>query len=312
MSEVDRRVGVVDRRSPQLAGERAEWRRADDMARQSAPVGKDRRKPGVTDRRRQGAGEQLPGALTGLSADQLAYYVEEMRKVAARTGPASLEAADVLLWAFQQSQEHGTAPAGRELLPPTDDSADDVAGYAQNLTEDLDELHRETERARARVGTPEILTGWEGGHLRQRADNIGHRMPAQVREHFAEQIASARTAANTVADELEAAGFYGLLLKARDRAIHGPSRVAAIIAEADRATKELERRDKLTPELQQLVRQVKERAARYRWQKKMDEADVAEAGGNAKKAAKLRAEAGAVLAQDWPRAFPGEPLPSSP
>jgi hypothetical protein len=114
-----------------------------------------------------------------------------------------------------------------------------------------------------------------------------------------------------IADELEAAGFYGLLLKARDRAIHGPSRVAAIIAEANRATKELERRDKLTPELQQLVRQVKERAARYRWQKKMDEADVAEAGGNAKKAAKLRAEAGAMLAQDWPRAFPAEPIPTT-
>ena len=107
MNEVDRRVGVVDRRSPQLAGERAEWRRADEMARQSAPVGKDRRKPGVTDRRRQGGGERPPGALTGLSADQLAYYVEEMRKVAARTGHASLEAADILLWAFQQSQEHG-------------------------------------------------------------------------------------------------------------------------------------------------------------------------------------------------------------
>jgi hypothetical protein len=310
MSDVDRRVGVADRRSPQLAGEWAEWRRADDLARQSAPVGKDRRKPGVTDRRRQGGGERPPGALTGLSANQLAYYVEEMRKVAARTGNASLEAADTLLWAFQQAQEHGAMLTGDEPLPRVDDGEDDSAWYARNLREDLDELTRETERTRARIGTPEILTGWEADHLRRRADNIGQRMPAALREQFAEQIATARTAANSVADEVEAAGCYGALLKARDRVIHGASTISAIIADVERATSELERRGKLTPELQQLARQAKERAARHRWQKKRDEGDVAEAGGNPKKAAKLRAEAAVMLAQDWARAFAGEGPPA--
>jgi len=71
-----------------------------------------------------------------------------------------------------------------------------------------------------------------------------------------------------VADELKAAGFYGVLLKARDRVIHGPNRVAAIIADVDRASMELERRGKLTPELRQLARQAKERAARFRTQTK--------------------------------------------
>src|SRR5687767_297661 len=136
MSEVDRRVGVADRRSPPLTGERAEWRRADDMARQSAPVGKDRRKQGVTDRRRQGGGERPPGALTGLSADQLAYYVEEMRQIAARTGTAALEAADTLLWAFQQAQKHGARLTGDEPFPRVDDGEDDSAWYARNLEDD--------------------------------------------------------------------------------------------------------------------------------------------------------------------------------
>ncbi len=44
-----------------------------------------------------------------------------MRKVAARTGQASLEAADTLLWAFQQAQEHGAPGSGDELLLRTDD-----------------------------------------------------------------------------------------------------------------------------------------------------------------------------------------------
>ena len=311
MSEVDRRVGVTDRRSPQLAGELAEWRRADDMARQSAPVGTDRRKLGVTDRRRQGGGERPPGALTGLSADQLAYYVEEMRKVAARTGDASLESADTLLWAFQRSQAHGATLSGDEPLSRADEGEDDSAWYARNLKDDLDELTSETERTRARLGTPEVITGWEAEHLRRQADNIGQRMPAALRDTFAAQIAAVRTAAHTVADDLEVAGCYGALLKTRDRVIHSASTIWAIIADVERATTELERRKRLTPELQQLARQAMERAARHRWQKKRDEADVAEAGGNAKKAAKLRAEAGAVLAQDWPRAFPGEAVPSS-
>ncbi|MBA3319535.1 MAG: hypothetical protein H0T50_15795 [Gemmatimonadales bacterium] len=60
----------------------------------------------------------------------------------------------------------------------------------------------------------------------------------------------------------------------------------------------------------ELERRDKERAARHRWQKKRDEAEVAEAGGNAKKAAKLRAEAGAMFAQDWLRAFPGDAVPA--
>ena len=89
----------------------------------------------------------------------------------------------------------------------------------------------------------------------------GNASPAALRDQFAEQIAAARTAANTVADELEAAGCYGALLKARDRVIHGASTISAIIADVERATSELERRGKLTPELQQLARQV-EGAAR--------------------------------------------------
>jgi hypothetical protein len=62
------------------------------------------------------------------------------------------------------------------------------------------------------------------------------------------QIAGARTAANTVADELEVAGDYGELLEARDRVIHSASTIWSIIADVERATSELERRGKLSPD----------------------------------------------------------------
>lgn len=54
----------------------------------------------------------------------------------------------------------------------------------------------------------------------------------------------------------------------------------------------------------------KERAARYRSQKKLDEAEVAAAGGNMRKADKLRKEASVLLTQDWAQAFPGEYAPT--
>ena len=77
----------------------------------------------------------------------------------------------------------------------------------------------------------------------------------------------------------------------------------------DYAVSELENRGRLTSELQQRARAARGRLTRFSAQRKLDDAEAAEAGGNTKKAAKLRAEAGAVLAQDWPRAFPGEKVP---
>ncbi len=103
-------------------------------------------------------------------------------------------------------------PSPRADERDQDDDEDDGTWYVQTLQDDLEELTRETERTRARLAAPEVLTGWEAEHLRRRADNIGQRLPAALRDQFAEQIADARTAANTVADELEAAGFYGALL----------------------------------------------------------------------------------------------------
>jgi hypothetical protein len=79
----------------------------------------------------------------------------------------------------------------------------------------------------------------------------------------------------------------------------------------DHTVSELEKRGRLTPELQQRARAAQERLARFRSQKKLDEAEVAEAGGNAKKAATLRAEASFVRSQDWARAFPGEATTAS-
>jgi hypothetical protein len=66
----------------------------------------------------------------------------------------------------------------------------------------------------------------------------------------------------------------------------------------------------MTEEDQRHVRSVKERFAWNRAQKKLEDAKVAEAGGNFKKAEKLKREAAEVIKQDWTYVFPGEPVPS--
>ncbi len=79
----------------------------------------------------------------------------------------------------------------------------------------------------------------------------------------------------------------------------------------DHAVRALERLGRFTPAVAQRAREARERLARFRAQKKIDEAAVAEAGANAKKAGRLRAEAGVLLAQDWSRYFPDEPVPAT-
>ncbi len=54
----------------------------------------------------------------------------------------------------------------------------------------------------------------------------------------------------------------------------------------------------LTPELQRHLRQGRERAVRYRADKKTADAQVAEAAGRSRAAERLRREAAAMLTQD--------------
>ena len=68
-------------------------------------------------------------------------------------------------------------------------------------------------------------------------------------------------------------------------------------------------KNELTPDMVAKIREIKERGARYRWNKKRSDADVAEEAGFGGKAAALRREADAVLVQDWEMVFPDEVPP---
>lgn len=67
----------------------------------------------------------------------------------------------------------------------------------------------------------------------------------------------------------------------------------------------------LTDEMKQMIREAKERGARFRWGKKISDAEVAEAAGYIGKATGIRKEAEALLAKDWVMVFAGEDLPEA-
>jgi len=84
----------------------------------------------------------------------------------------------------------------------------------------------------------------------------------------------------------------------------------SLLNRLDKAKDALSERGGLTEEIQTQVRSVKERFAWNRAQKKLEYSRVAEAGGNFKKAEKLKSEAAEIIKQDWTYVFPGEPVPS--
>lgn len=66
----------------------------------------------------------------------------------------------------------------------------------------------------------------------------------------------------------------------------------------------------LTDEMKQMIYTSKERGARFRWGKKIGDAEVAEAAGYVGKAVGIRKEAKALLVRDWAMVFKGEEPPN--
>jgi hypothetical protein len=155
-----------------------------------------------------------------------------------------------------------------------------------------------------------LSSPWTGRHFAERIREFATSWPEDIREELAGDIAEVRHSAAPVVRQALVAGALTLI----NECLKDP--IANTVA-AERFLRDLSSAEEALGEagaLQQhavALRSARERAARYRWQRKIDEAEVAEAGGNSKKAAKLRAEARVVLRQDWFRAFPTESAPET-
>lgn len=236
--------------------------------------------------------------LSGLTPAALEEWLAEIRRVAALQGRAALEAADALVW--NAAQAIGQAEA--------------VGLPADGQDWETDLMQRQLDRvadtcARLHAAPPASLQLHNASTLRAEADRLGQLIEPGIRQTFAAKIMAIRSQAMATAAAVERTCHAQVILHALTQPIDNAAGVTRIIGVVDRAVESLTLASALTDELGQAATHAKGRAARYRSERRVGEAEVAEAGGNLRKAARLRAEAQVMLAQDLARACPGDSAP---
>lgn len=228
-----------------------------------------------------------PGTLTGATEDELGSWLRQLREVGARAGEDALAATDVLLWSIGEWLAHRGETEDQD--------------WHHSLQADRQaKLSGAIEHLRGQLAHPEALKGWEASQLRQQVSLLADLDAPALRAEAlgvadrADIVFCGHTLMRYAAEPLTSAAGLPKRLGLLEMAVLGLRHLGA-----------------LTPALEDAARQAKTLAARYRADKKRDEAAVVEAGGNQVKAHRLRKEAAVLLAQDWARVFPGDPAPPS-
>lgn len=220
---------------------------------------------------------------------------------------------DAALGQLGEAVEWGVMKA-LEAAPPADDATgDDSAGDAsyddpfgtEQWRYERDDLRRLLNELRAEVRA-RTVNPWHIEPLQKMLDGLDlEPFPAEERAAVEALAAEARA-------ELGPAKLLACDLTIEtmvDWNLVGVTSVRAVLDRAASVTKDLEALGALDEPRRLAIRRASERACRYRAVKKIDEAQVAEGGGNQKKGAKLRGEAAVMLQQDWKSAFPDEEPP---
>lgn len=218
--------------------------------------------------------------------DRLCYYLDRIREIAKLDEHEALEDVSSLLQEFYE---------GSWTLESAKAELERVRQEASGMADVI------------RRNVP--LDGWRARELRRSADQLGSRWPESIRSQFAGDLNETRHLAYDAADRAEFKACTDTVDQCNSELLINAQQVLRIIRDLVDVEESLKRQERLTPELQAHLRAAKERAAWYRAQKKLDEAEVALAGENQRKEIKLRAEAEVLLKQDWYQVFPDDPSP---
>lgn len=234
---------------------------------------------------------------SGLPKERLLELWKSFRNIGALPEDQGIRALDEVL-----------GPLRREL--DGTDIPEEMRWSYERAVQSLERLREQIDRVKAGILSGNRQGLWDSQGLRQLAQGVDDFLDPRVKAILLTDVQNLQEEANRVADEAEIAGHISGIREAASQIIHNSSSVRSIVASVDESIAFLRSKSKLSPDMEKAARQAKERAVRYRAQKKVDEAAVAEAGGNPKKAEKLRNEARVLLSQDWCQSFPGEPAPT--
>lgn len=240
-----------------------------------------------------------------LTREQLEDLLTKLRGLSKLDGDeavalADLVAADIL-------------DIGRDLV-----RADDAASAAEDeqvdrdlLRHSLKQAEQEIQELESRIESGDLYLG-DDDSLSGTIDYALSMVRSAVREEFASEIAAMRKRAEDVQRRAGFAFHTGRVIAVKDSPLASITSVQRVLRETDEARAYFERQGSLTETLAAQIREAREYACWHRARKKLADRDVARSTGNEKKVAKLEAEAGTLLAQDWSLGFPGETPPSLP
>ncbi len=173
----------------------------------------------------------------------------------------------------------------------------------------LEQLDERIASVRQMVDKKQRMEDWYinsiRGFVRVAMDEVDETAQAMCRD----EIAARETLAAELAEDAERMVCEVAIQDAECRPIYNVGTVRRILATTDDALNRLSEHGGVTEAHYVKIRAARERAARYRHDKRAAEAEVALAG-NQRRAERLLREAKILLEQDWAEAFPGEELPT--
>lgn len=233
--------------------------------------------------------------LSGLTDESLRYFLARVREISSLGDEAALIETDKLIWEVRSEAT---------LAHENDESLDQ-----ESAEEELKEIKQELNSLKNKLKRKVQINIWEVEDLRQRLDELGIDWDQNTQGNLVNQIEKIKDEGLALVGEAEEAAHLYIISETLTQPIHNLSSVNNILQKLNDAFVFLEHHNRLTAEINQKIRQSKERAAWFRAKKKLAEAEVAEAGGSYIKAPKLRKEAVVLLGQDWSLAFPDEEPP---
>jgi hypothetical protein len=167
----------------------------------------------------------------------------------------------------------------------------------------------ETLRAKIRGGNPSAITPWDASAVENSLASLESYLSTDMANYLRARLDSARTEVPKLAAEARYLASMNAIQDAAHTAIGSVSTAGRLRTQLREAEEMLQRLQRLGGAERKELRAVRLRLARYRADKRLDQAAVARAGGNVKKADRMEREAAVMLAQDWPDCFPDEPAP---
>lgn len=248
-----------------------------------------------------------------LRDDEAEAAYEAMREIAGldrRMGPMAANALISRMIPLLEGRVTSTIEVGSPVIREHRDPVEEWE--ARHAQEQLDRLEEEIERLRSRIEESFLggVNRWDVDGLERTASYTGSGWNDALQQRFGPRLEQLRADAARVAREGRITVARSQLEEALEGRIANVTSVARIRTTLVEVEELLQALGALGPGEAANLRAARERIGRYRSEKRFDQAEVARAGGNEKKASRLEREAAVMLAQDWADLFPNEQPPA--